>query len=234
VRIAIIPARGGSKRIPRKNIRFFLGKPMIQWAIDTATQSKIFSHIVVSTDSEEIAECAFNAGALVPFMRPKELANDHTPTREVINHTIIECTKRYGVFEHCCCIYATSPLLAKNDLIAAYQTLLLEKTNFVFSATQYPYPIHRAFFQKEDGSIQMLYPEHLKTRSQDLITAYHDAGMFYWGKTIAFLNNSPMFAQDSRPFLIPSHRVCDIDTEEDWTKAEFLMKAQNLETLQNG
>lgn len=225
MKIAIIPARGGSKRIPRKNIRNFFGKPMLHWPIKAAIESRLFDHIIVSTDSEEIAEEALKAGALVPFSRPKHLADDHAITREVINHAITECQKLFGAFEHCCCIYATSPFLHKDDLQAALNILIAKESNFVFSATPYTFPIQRAFFEKPDGSIDMFYPEHIKTRSQDLTPAFHDAGMFYWGKTESFLLNRPMFYGLSHPYLIPPYRVCDLDTPEDWEKAEWMMRA---------
>ena len=228
MRIAIIPARGGSKRIPGKNIRDFLGKPMLHWAVEAARDSGLFEHIVVSTDSTEIAEEAVKAGAEVPFMRPAHLADDHAVTRDVINHAIIECTQIYGSFDQCCCIYGTSPFLSPQDLSSALHILQTQEVPFVFSATAYPYPIQRAFFINQDSSLQMFHPEHAKTRSQDLIPAYHDAGMFYWGRSSAFLEKLPMFAGASRPFLIPLHRVCDLDTLDDWERAEWMMKAKLL------
>jgi len=228
VRIAIIPARGGSKRIPGKNIRDFLGKPMLHWAIEAARNSDLFEHIVVSTDSTEIAEEAVKAGADVPFMRPAALADDHAVTRDVINHAIHECTQIYGSFDHCCCIYGTSPFLSAEDLSSAWHILQTQEVPFVFSATTYSYPIQRAFYIAQDGSTHMFQPEHAKTRSQDVIPAYHDAGMFYWGRSSAFLEKLPMFAGASRPFLIPLHRVCDLDTLDDWERAEWMMKAKLL------
>ena len=228
MRIAIIPARGGSKRIPGKNIRDFLGKPMLHWAVAAARDSGLFEHIVVSTDSREIAEEAVKAGAEVPFMRPAGLADDHALTRDVVNHAIKECMPIYGGFDQCCCIYGTSPFLSADDLSSALNILQTEQVPFVFSATAYPFPIQRAFFTDGDGSLQMFHPEHAKTRSQDLIPAYHDAGMFYWGQRHAFLENQPMFAGSSRAYLIPSHRVCDLDTPEDWERAEWMMKAKQL------
>ena len=205
--IAIIPARGGSKRIPGKNLRDFLGKPMLHWAIEAAKDSGVFEHIVVSTDSSEIAEEAVRAGATVPFLRPAALADDHAVTRDVINHAIAECTRIYGDFAQCCCIYPTAPFLTAEDLCSALHVLETAHVPFVFSATTYPYPIQRAFFMHASGELHMFYPEHAKTRSQDLIPAFHDAGMFYWGRCNAFLAHQPMFAGASRAFLIPSHRV---------------------------
>ena len=226
--IAIIPARGGSKRIPQKNIRDFMGKPMLQWAIEVAKDSGLFSHIVVSTDDSQIADVAVRSGAQVPFMRPAQLADDYAVTRDVINHAINECAQIYGEFDYCCCIYGTSPFLSTEDLSSALHILQAEAVPFVFSATTYHYPIQRAFFTNEEGRIQMFHPEHAKTRSQDLTPAYHDAGMFYWGQRHAFLQELPMFSGESRPFLIPSHRVCDLDTLEDWERAEWMMQAKLL------
>ncbi len=228
MRIAIIPARGGSKRIPQKNIRDFMGKPMLQWAIEAANACGLFSHIVVSTDDSQIADVAFRSGAQVPFMRPAHLADDYAVTRDVINHAIRECESAYGKFDQCCCIYSTSPFLTADDLSSAFQILQTDAVPFVFSATTYHYPIQRAFFTDEAGRIQMFQPEHAKTRSQDLKPAFHDAGMFYWGRSRAFLDNEPMFSGESRPFLIPSHRVCDLDTLEDWERAEWMMQAKML------
>ncbi len=228
MRIAIIPARGGSKRIPGKNIRDFLGKPMLHWAIEAAGKSGLFAHTVVSTDCEEIAAEAVKAGADVPFMRPAELADDHAVTRDVINHAIKECTRIYGDFQQCCCIYPTSPFVTAQDLSSAWQLLNTAQVPFVFSATAYPYPIQRAFYIHADGRPQMFQPEHARTRSQDLTPAYHDAGMFYWGQCQAFLDHLPMFSGDSRPYLLPSHSVCDLDTLEDWERAEWMMKAKLL------
>lgn len=228
-RWAIIPARGGSKRIPRKNVRVFAGKPMIHWAIEAARASKLFDRIVVSTDDEHIAQCAMDAGALVPFMRPAQLADDFTNTRDVLNHAITECRSRFPDASEVCCLYATSPLLLVSDLVAGLEALEQDQKFFAFSATHYPYPIQRALRRLPSGGVAMFQPEHFKSRSQDLEPAFHDAGMFYWGRTQAFLDHEPMFSEKSCPLLIPSYRVCDLDTEEDWARAEWIKRAMLLE-----
>lgn len=232
-RWAIIPARGGSKRIPRKNIRLFAGRPMIHWAIDAAIQSGLFDQIVVSTDDEEVAHCAREAGASVPFMRPAELADDFTPTRDVINHAILQCQKLTAPASQVCCIYATSPLLQVNDLKNGLACLEEGRYSFVFSATHFPYPIQRALRLLPSGGVAMFEPAHAKTRSQDLEPAFHDAGMFYWGKTQAFIDREPMFSERAFPLIIPPFRVCDLDTAEDWERAEWLKRAIELKNASN-
>ena len=217
--IAIIPARGGSKRIPRKNIKEFCGKPMIAWAIEAAKNSGCFDHIIVSTDDTEIAKVAKDWGADVPFMRPKELSDDHTATRPVINHAIKECEKIYGPSDYVCCIYATSPLLDQKYLKEAYRDLVSSNKNFVFSAGEFGYPIQRAFRFLEDGGLERTNPEHRSTRSQDLERTFHDAGQFYWGKTQAFLDNHDTVSGNSTAYVLPSFSVQDIDTEADWLLA---------------
>lgn len=222
--IAIIPARGGSKRIPRKNIREFCGKPMIAWTIETAKSSGLFDHIVISTDDAEIAAIARQYGAAVPFMRPTELSDDHTATRPVVNHAINEATRHFGIPEFTCCMYATAPFMQAQDLIAAHKLLLDTERDFVFSSTTFPYPIQRALKRRDGGGVEMIQPEHLTTRSQDLVETFHDAGQFYWGRTSSFLNNIPTFSQNADAFLLPRWRVHDIDTMEDWKRAEIMFK----------
>ncbi|MCV9962229.1 pseudaminic acid cytidylyltransferase [Pararhizobium sp. BT-229] len=229
MQIAIIPARGGSKRIPRKNIKLFGGRPMIAWPIRAALSSKLFDHVIVSTDDDEIAEVAEASGASVPFRRPAEFANDHSPARDAINDTIAQAEAFYGKpVVSACCIYATSPLIEAGDLIAA-RALLDEKpvANFVFAAATYPHPVQRAMVRDGALGVSMLHPEHIKTRSQDLPEAFHDAGQFYWGWRDAFMDRHPMFSPQSRPYLLPRSRVQDIDTPEDWEFAELLFAAKN-------
>jgi N-acylneuraminate cytidylyltransferase len=228
MRIAIIPARGGSKRIPHKNIREFCGKPMLAWSILTAKVSGLFDHIVVSTDSEEIAACARDYGAEVPFFRPAELADDFTTTRKVINHAIHECAVHFGSPAMVCCIYATAPFIEPQDLKDAFSLLEQADRDFVFSATSYPFPIQRAFHFTKNGDIEMFQPEHRNTRSQDLEPAFHDAAQFYWGKAQAFLDGLPMFSGRSLPMILPRSKVIDIDTPEDWDYAEFMWRAYQL------
>lgn len=224
MKIAIIPARGGSKRIPRKNIKEFCGKPMIAWSIEAAKKSGLFDHILVSTDDEEIAQVAIKYGAEAPFLRPKNLADDHTVTRPVVNHAIEVAENLYGNVSYVCCIYATAPFVQALDLKDGFNKLIAEKSDFAFTVTSFPFPIQRAIKVTENGRIAMFNPEYLNTRSQDLDESYHDAGQFYWGRTQAFKNNIVTFSEASVPIILPRYRVQDIDTPEDWEMAEWLHK----------
>lgn len=236
MRIAVIPARGGSKRIPRKNIRLFCGKPIIVYSIEAALDADVFDQVVVSTDDAEIAEVACKAGADVPFLRPKELADDHTPTVPVIRHAIEWAMANRGKVSAVCCIYSTAPFVTAVHIREAYSKLIDEQvTGYVFTATSFPFPIQRAFRIKGDGCCEMFHPEHYNTRSQDLEDAYQDAGQFYWGLAESYLNDKMFFSTDSKPFLIPRHRVQDIDTLQDWTRAEILWRVlQESERLAKG
>ena len=225
--IAIIPARGGSKRIPRKNIKNFCGKPMIAWSIEAARESGCFDHIIVSTDDQEIADAAEKYGAEVPFYRPKELADDHTATRPVINHAIQAASSLWGMPDYVCCIYATAPFMLAEDLRQAFDRLREGKADFVFSAGRFAYPIQRGFRVNEASRVERLWPEHRYTRSQDLEEVYYDAGQFYWGKSSAFLNLGDPMSEAGIAYVLPGTRVHDIDTKEDWSVAELLFKAQS-------
>lgn len=225
MRLAVIPARGGSKRIPRKNIRPFCGKPMIAWSIETARQSGCFDRIVVSTDDEEIAEVARRCGAETPFMRPAELADDRAATIPVIAHAIAWFAGRQEAPEEVCCFYATAPFTRAGDLTSALELLRRERCEYVFPVTSFAFPIQRAVRLTPAGRVEMFHPEHFGTRSQDLEEAYHDAGQFYWGKASAWLEGRPLFSPDSAPLILPRHRVQDIDTPEDWERAEWLFRA---------
>lgn len=228
MKLCIIPARGGSKRIPNKNIREFHGKPLIAWSIKAATDSGCFDHIVVSTDSDRVAEIAIRHGAEVPFKRPENLADDFTPTRPVINHAIEEITKRYELPTHVCCLYPTAPFVTSNDLIFALNQLEKNKLDFVFSCTSYAYPIQRAFRILSTGSPVRLYPKHRNTRSQDLEEIYHDAGQFYWGHSEAFLSGKDSISENSLAYIMPRYRVLDIDTQEDWNFATAMFTALQI------
>lgn len=224
MKIAIIPARGGSKRIPGKNIKPFCGKPMIAWSIQAAIQSGCFDRVLVSTDSQEIASCAQTLGAEAPFLRPKHLSDDYTPTIPVVQHAInFVCEQGFSV-NQVCCIYATAPFVRPIDLRQSMQQLLTCRDDFVFSATTFPFPIQRAIRLDNEGRVAMFHPEHLSTRSQDLEEAYHDAGQFYWGTAQAWLAGRPLFGATSRLYLVPRSRVQDIDTPEDWTRAELMFR----------
>jgi len=225
MRLAVIPARGGSKRLPRKNIRLFCGLPMIAWSIRAALESDCFDRIVVSTDDVEIAEIAREYGAEVPFMRPPELADDYTATTPVIAHAIQWVNLQGVEVEHVCCIYATAPFVQATDLQRGLGVLISSRSDYAFSVTSYAFPIQRALRITAEQRVEMFQPEHYDTRSQDLLEALHDAGQFYWGKAEAWLAGRPLFTKDAAPVLLPRHRVQDIDCAEDWERAEWLFKA---------
>ena len=223
--ICVIPARGGSKRIPRKNIKDFYGKPMIQWSIEAARDSGIFSQIIVSTDDDEIAEVAKSLGARVPFKRPVELSDDFTNTTDVISHATSWAISEGLDAAIVCCLYATSPFVRYLDLVEAHRIITSEEWQYVFSASEYSSPIFRSFEQLESGGVKMLYPEHFETRSQDLPQVFYDAGMFYMATSEAWLQRLRIFDDHSFPLKIPSWRVQDIDTPEDWERAGRMAQA---------
>lgn len=220
--IAIIPARGGSKRIPRKNIRPFCGQPMLAYAIQAAQQSGCFSKVVVSTDDEEIAEVARQLGAEVPFLRPTSLADDHTGTTPVVTDTIQRLDQLGIQAEQYCCIYATVPLIQADDLKGAYQRLIISKAPFVYTVAEFGFPIQRAVRMDEQGRVTPFWPEQMAKRSQDLEPAYQDAGQFYWGTRAAWLGGLSPVGGEGIGHILPRHRVVDIDTPEDWQLAELL------------
>lgn len=230
MKLAIIPARGGSKRIPRKNIKLFCEKPMIAWSIEAALQSGCFDQVIVSTDDEEIAQVALHYGATVPFIRPAELSDDHTGTIPVIRHAV-EWFNAQGVHaDHACCLYATAPFVSPEDLRRGFSILTEVGCDYAFSVTSYAFPIQRAIRLNAKGRVEMFNPEHFDTRSQDLEEAYHDAGQFYWGRADAWLQGRMVFGSGSVPVELPRHRVQDIDTREDWVRAEWLFKAMQALT----
>ncbi|WP_457594223.1 pseudaminic acid cytidylyltransferase [Hydrogenimonas sp.] len=226
--VAIIPARGGSKRIPRKNIKPFHGKPLIAYSIETALESGLFESIIVSTDDEEIAGIARKYGADVPFIRPKALADDFTGTGDVVNHALEWLAQEGKRYDFACTIYATAPLLQPEYLVKGFEKLKNSDAVYAFSATSMPFPIQRTFKITKNGRCEMFFPEHYNTRSQDLEEAYQDAGQFYWQK-LARSSNEPMFGKDSIPIALPRHLVQDIDTLEDWERAEMLYKVLQAE-----
>lgn len=220
--IAIIPARGGSKRIPRKNLKPFASKPMLGYAIDAALESGCFDRVLVSTEDEEIAACAESLGAQVPFRRPAELADDFTGTTPVVVDAIRQLEALGVAADPVCCIYATVPLLRASDLREAFRWLQRPGVQFVFSMTEYASPIQRAYRQDEEGRMQPFWPEMMPKRSQDLEPAFHDAGQFYWGTRAAWLGEPEARAAGRLGFPLPRWRVADIDTEDDWRFAELL------------
>jgi N-acylneuraminate cytidylyltransferase len=224
MKIAIIPARGGSKRIPRKNIKDFCGKPMIAWSIEAARASGMFDHIMVSTDDAEIAEVAKSLGAEVPFVRPAELSNDFAGTTEVIAHAAQWTIDQGWPISAVCCIYATAPFLQIDDLKYGLNLLESGSWDYTFSATDFASPIFRSFREHPEGGIEMFFPEYFLTRSQDLPVALHDAGQFYWGRPSAWIEGKRIFERHSMPIIIPRWRVQDIDNQDDWVRAELIYK----------
>lgn len=220
--LAVIPARGGSKRIPGKNVRPFCGRPIIAYSILTALESGAFERVVVSTDDEEIARVAREHGAEVPFVRPAELSDDHTGTGPVVAHA----AEALGVSDEglVCCIYATAPFVTATDLLRGREVLEREGADFAFSVTSYAFPIQRAL-RVVGGRVEMFDPGAFAKRSQDLEEAWHDAGQFYWGTAAAWRSGKPLFTPDAAAVPLPRHRVQDIDTEEDWARAELMFRA---------
>lgn len=223
--VAIIPARGGSKRIRRKNMRDFNGKPMIAYSIEAALQSGVFDQVIVSTNDDEIANTAKQYGADIPFMRPESLSDDLTGTGPVIIHTI-DFLKQQGITpDFVCCLYATVPMLKPRYIREGLELLQNNpERDFAFSVTEHRYPVQRSFYLRE-GVVTPLQPECLPMRSQDLESVYHDAGQFYWGKTESFVNNVPLFSAHALPIVLPHYLVQDVDTMDDWRRAEAMYRA---------
>ena len=222
--LCIIPARGGSKRIPRKNIRPFNGKPMIAHSILAARSAGCFERIIVSTDDDEIAQIARQYGADVPFVRPAKLADDFTTTGAVIAHAVGYMQQHGWHGENACCLYATAPFVRVEDLQQGLRQLSEQQADFAFSVTRFPFPIQRALRLNAEHGVSMFAPENFAVRSQDLEEAWHDAGQFYWGSVDAWLQQKPIFNSRSIGIPLPQHRVQDIDTEEDWRRAEYLAR----------
>ena len=222
--IAVIPARFGSKRIKNKNIKNFFGYPIIYWTLKKAKQSKIFDKIFVATDNPKIANIAIKYGAEVPYIRPKKFSNDKVGIDEVMCHFILSIKNLNP--KYVCCINATAPFISSKDLIAGLKKIKKNKLNYVFSATKYDYPIQRSFkFKKK--KLTMVFPKYYKYNSQDLVKNYHDAGQFYWGSSDAWLKKKKIFSKYSSIINIQNHLVQDIDTIEDWKKAELKYKILN-------
>ena len=224
MKLAVIPARGGSKRIPRKNIKLFHGKPMIAWSIEAAKRAGCFDRIIVSTDDDEVASVARSYGAEVPFFRPAELSNDYVGTTPVIAHAVRWLQAAGDDPTMVCCIYATAPFVSEGDVKQALELLSTSNADYAFSVTSYSFPIQRAVKIKSDGRLEMFQPEYFNTRSQDLTEAFHDAGQFYWGRASAWLAEKPIFSSDPIPVVLPRYRVQDIDTAEDWLRAELMFE----------
>ncbi|WP_338034264.1 pseudaminic acid cytidylyltransferase [Idiomarina tyrosinivorans] len=228
INAVIIPARGGSQRIPRKNIREFGGKPMIAWSVEAALATPSVDQVIVSTDDAEIAEIAQQFGANVPFLRNAELADHHTPTVPVIADAIKRMAELGQSFDNVCCLYATAPFVRSQDLENAYQQLVERQlADYIFSVAEYAFPVQRAVTMNADSRVGLLQPDFEQTRSQDLPQAYHDAGQFYWGRVEAWLQAKPIMSSHSYGYKLPRTRVQDIDTEADWEIAEWMFKRLN-------
>ena len=222
--LALITARGGSKRIPRKNIRDFLGKPIIAYSIEAALKSGVFDEVMVSTDDDEIAEIAEKYGAVVPFKRSAETSNDTATTTDVIIEVLNEYKKRGVNFDYACCIYPTAPFIRPENLKTGFETMLKDGSEAAIPVVKYSYPIQRALEIDKNNKLAMVWPEHSRSRSQDLVSRYHDAGQFYWFKVSAIKADMELLKMNASPIVIPESQVQDIDTEEDWAIAEMKYK----------
>lgn len=222
--IAIIPARGGSKRIQKKNIKLFFGKPIIAYSIELALKSGLFEKVIVTTDDNEIADIARKYGADVPFLRPKQLSDDFVGSGEAVKHAIEWLSLHGEKFDYACTIYATAPLLKTDYLIQGYEKLKNTNAHQSFSVTSMPFPIQRTFKITDNDRCEMFTPQHFHARSQDLEVAYQDAGQFYWENLNNNFSDIP-FGADSVPIILPRYLVQDIDTLEDWQRVELIYKA---------
>ena len=223
--IAIIPARGGSKRIPKKNIKHFLGKPIIAYSIQAAIRSNLFDRVVISTDSDEISKIAHTFGGETPFIRPDNLSDDYSGTHEVIGHAVKSLEDDGCKLDYVCCIYPTAPLIQIEDIKKGFQLVKNGQYRSVMAATSYSYPVHRSFEVLSSGGLKMIFPEHYKTRSQDLPEIYHDAGQFYWAKPEVWKDKPSSYNETNGVVKLPNFRVQDIDTIEDWQRAENIYKS---------
>lgn len=225
--LCIIPARGGSKRIPRKNVKEFAGRPIISYVIELARKAGIFEEIMVSTDDDEIADIAVKNGAKVPFRRTLKNSDDFASTIDVL-HEVAESYESIGkTFSNICCIYPTSPLVQVKDLLAGYRQLTDTDCDVVFPVVAFSYPIWRGLRILKDDGVEMLWPEHLNSRSQDLEKVYHDAGQWYWIKSECVLRREPLYGSRSKAIILDEMMVQDIDTPEDWQIAEIKYKLIN-------
>ncbi len=222
-KLAIIPARGGSKRIPRKNIKPFLGKPIIAYSIEAALKSGLFDEVMVSTDDEEIANVVRKYGAKVPFYRSKEKSNDYAVLADVVEEVVYCYSKKQINFEEVCCILPTAPFVKPNKLKESYDMFISGDYDSVFPVLEYSFPIQRSLKIKE-GKVTMVYSENLNTRSQDLEPRYHDSGQFYWMKIKTFLNEKKILTKNTGAYVISELEAQDIDTEIDWRLAELKYK----------
>ena len=219
--LCIVPARGGSKRLPRKNIRPFRGRPIIEWSISAAAESGLFAKVMVSTDDDEIASVARAAGAEVPFLRSPGASDDHATTSDVLLEVLARYAQLGERFEFACCLYPTAPFVRADDLRSGFGELLSSEFDVVMPIAAFSYPIWRSLKRDDKGAVLLNFPENLNVRSQDLPSAYHDAGQWYWFRTGMFLQQRVLMGQNTGSLLLPPSRVQDIDTEEDWSMAEI-------------
>lgn len=222
--IAIIPARGGSKRIPGKNIKEFAGKPIIAYSIECALKTGLFDDVIVSTDDKKIAEISKKYGARVPFLRSKKTANDRASLESAMLETISRLEKQGKQYDYLCCVLPTAPFIESKKIIEGFDKISEGDFDAVFSIAKFDYPIQRALVKNKHGIVSMLYSDNMDKRSQDLDTVYHDAGQFYWLKTDNFLKEKQLFAKKSYGLELSSLQVQDIDTVEDWETAEIKYK----------
>jgi N-acylneuraminate cytidylyltransferase len=221
----VVPARGGSKRIPRKNIRPLGGRPLIAWTVDTCLESGLFDTVIVSTDDPEIADLATSLGASVPFLRPAELSDDHTPLAPVIVHVIEELARQGANPDAVCCVYPGSPGLRGADLEGAWEALEASTgADYAVGVLEYPHPVQRALERDQGGIIRMIDPTLAMTRTQDLPLRWHDAGQFVWGRSASWLRGTPIFG-NAIGYELSSWRTIDLDTEADWNRAEVIFRA---------
>ena len=219
--LCIIPARGGSKRIPRKNIKDFLGKPIIAYSIEAALRSELFDEVMVSTDDGEIAEIAKKFGAKIPFMRTDKNADDYATTADVLIEVLNEYEKKGEKFDFACCVYPTAPLIKLEDLKKGFDLIKNNEYDSVFSAVEFSFPIWRGLRKSSEEKFEMVWPEYLNSRSQDLETVYHDAGQWYWFKPEKLAVSQKLTGSNSSCFILPNTQVQDIDNEVDWRLAEL-------------
>jgi pseudaminic acid cytidylyltransferase len=222
-KLAIIPARGGSKRIPRKNIKPFLDQPIIKYSIDAAINSNLFDEIIVSTDDDEIARIALSCGAKVPFIRSEATSNDYASTVDVLEEVFAEYKKIGKTFEYCCCLYPAAPLISPQNLMKGFEILKESDADSVVPVVRFSYPIQRAL-KIEKRRLFMMWPDNTSLRSQDLTSAYHDAGEFYWCRVKNLLLHKQIFTENTVPMELSELEAQDIDNEEDWKIAEIKYK----------
>jgi N-acylneuraminate cytidylyltransferase len=224
MKLAVVTARGGSKRIPRKNVRLFRGKPMIQWPLEAALKSSLFDEVMVSTDDEEIAEIAVSLGASVPFLRTEETSNDTSTTSDVLKEVLEAYSRLDETFDLTCCLYGAAPFVTAEVLQNSHDVLVKSAFDVLMPVCSFGYPIWRSLSRDSVGRVMLNWPENLNKRSQDLPPAYHDVGQFYWFRTQAFLRDGVLLGRNTGSIVLPEGQVQDIDTEEDWLMAEMKHK----------